>query len=190
MVATTGFEVLQNAAIELIDLAEPGLLHEGAGLLAPDAAGAKHHDRLVLELVGERGHRGRKVAKVTDPNRPGILERSQVNFVVVAGVEQGERTALVEPLLELSGRKLLRGLGTRVHALHTERDDLLLELHEQSPEGLPIAEAFFHIQASQQRVAAEMADKPVDAAPSAGHEEIDALRAEQNRALEVLRTAE
>ena len=190
MVATTGFEVLQNAAVQLVDLAEAGLLHEWSRLFAPDAAGAKHHDRLLLEFVGQRGHRGRKVTKVTDTNRSGVFKRAQIHFVVVAGVEQGERPAFVEPLLKFSGRKLLRGGGARIDALHAERDDLLLELHEQPPEGLAIAKAFFHFEASQQRIAAEMADKPVDAVPAAGHEDIDALRAEQNRALQILRTAE
>src|SRR5690349_4742078 len=45
------FEIAQDAALEVIDLAETLRQQIGAGLLAPDAAGAEHRDPLVLFRV-------------------------------------------------------------------------------------------------------------------------------------------
>src|ERR1700738_390990 len=42
------FEIFQDAALEVIDLAKPAGQQIGAGLLASDAAGAEHRDPGVL----------------------------------------------------------------------------------------------------------------------------------------------
>jgi hypothetical protein len=46
-----GFEVFQNAALEVIDLVCTGLPCERGGLFAANAAGAEHGDLLAGELV-------------------------------------------------------------------------------------------------------------------------------------------
>ena len=50
--AAAVFEILQNAAVELVDVGEALALHQRAGFFAADAAGAKHDDGLVFQGRG------------------------------------------------------------------------------------------------------------------------------------------
>ena len=45
------FEIAEDAALEVIDLTKPLRQQIGAGLLAPDTAGAEHRDPLVLRRI-------------------------------------------------------------------------------------------------------------------------------------------
>ena len=50
MGVTILFKVLQDAAIELVNIRYAGFLHQDGGLFAANATGAKADDRLALEL--------------------------------------------------------------------------------------------------------------------------------------------
>jgi len=52
--------------------------------------------------------------------------------------------------------------GDRRHAVDAEGDDLLLHLDEQPAERLVIAQAFLGVEAGQQRVTSQVADKGID----------------------------
>src|SRR4051812_36140755 len=54
--STALLEVLENAAIELEDILEAFALHERPGFLAPDAARAEHHDRLLFQFRRKPAH--------------------------------------------------------------------------------------------------------------------------------------
>ena len=187
MVAAAFLEILQDASLQLIDLLKAFLLHERARLLAPDAAGAKHHDRLLLQLWGELPHRRRKLAKVVHADWQGVFEGAEPHLVVVAGVEEREGAALVEPLLEFHRRELRRRVIAGPHAFDTESDDLAFDFDEKSAERLVVAHALLGIEVGQQRVAAEMADELLDTFARPGQNEVDALGTQQNRSLQVPR---
>ena len=69
MFAAAVFEVLQNSALKLKNLLEALALHVRPGFFAADAAGAKHHDRLLLEFVGQLTNGRGEVAEMVDPER-------------------------------------------------------------------------------------------------------------------------
>ena len=188
MVAAALLEILQDASLQLVDLLKAFLLHERARLFAPDAAGAKHHDRLLLQLRREFPHRRRKIAEVIHADRQGVFKGAEPHLVVVSGVEERQGAPLVEPLLELLRRELRRRVIAGRHAFDAESDDLLFQFDEQSAERLVVAHALLGIEGGQQRVAAEMTDEQVDAFTRPGQNEVDALGTQQNRSLEVLRS--
>ena len=95
MRAATFLEVLEDAAVQLQHIAKTLRLHVRASLLAAYAAGAEHDDGLVLELRRQLGHGGGKVSKVVHARWQRILERAEFHLVVVARVEQGERSPLI-----------------------------------------------------------------------------------------------
>jgi hypothetical protein len=149
MIAAALLEILQDSSLKLVDLLKPFLLHERARLFAPDAAGAKHHDRLLLQLRRKFPHRRREIAEVIHADRQGVFEGAEPHLVVVAGVEERQRTALVEPLLEFLRRELRRRVIAGPHAFDAKGDDLLLQFDEQSAERLVVAHALLGIEVGQ-----------------------------------------
>ncbi len=67
--ATAFFEVLQNAAVELIDVFEASLFHERACFFTADAARAERDDRRVFQRVGQLVDRFWKVPEVIHADR-------------------------------------------------------------------------------------------------------------------------
>jgi hypothetical protein len=127
-------KILEDASIQLKHLLEPLPLEERRGLLAADATRAKGDQWDRLQLHRKTRDRSGKLPKCADMRHHGILERAKADFVVVARVEQGNRTPLVEPLLERARVQAGRGCARRVDAFHSECDDLLLDLHQHSVE--------------------------------------------------------
>ena len=106
VLAAAFLKVFQDAAIELMNLFEALHLHEGSGLLAADAAGAKHHDRLVLQLFGQLTHRIGKFAEGADIRIDRAFEGAELDLIIIARVEQGHRPSFVEPALKFFRREL------------------------------------------------------------------------------------
>ena len=63
------FKIFEDAAVELVDVFEAGTLHEGSGLFAADATGAKHHEGPLFHFLWETGDRIGKLTKVVDVRR-------------------------------------------------------------------------------------------------------------------------
>ena len=68
MRAAAFLEIFQDAAVELENIFEAFALHERPGLFAADAAGAKHHDGLLLHRGGQLGAR-RRENRGSDPRQ-------------------------------------------------------------------------------------------------------------------------
>src|ERR1700738_1791154 len=82
VLAAAVLEILENAAVELQDGLEAGLLHERSRLLATDAARAEQHDRLFLQPGCQpRDGRG-ELAEVIDPDGERIPEGPELHLVV------------------------------------------------------------------------------------------------------------
>ena len=187
--AATFLEVLENAAVQLQHIAETLRLHVGAGLLAADAAGAEHHDGFVLELGRQPRHGSRKVAEMVDADRQCILERAQLHLVVVARVEQGQRPTFIQPRFQLLRRELRRGTPRRLDARHAKGDDLLLDAHQHAPERLVRCVAEFRLKLRESLNRPQAREQGIDSRTGAGHEQVDAFRAEQDRSAQLVRTA-
>ena len=111
-------------------------------------------------------------------------EGAQLDFVVIAGVEQGDRPAFVEPLFEFVGREFGRGALGGVDARDPEGDDFLFEPDEQPGEGLVGAFAVFGGEPFKAGALAQGGQQRPDTFRRAGHEQIDAFGAEQDGPLE------
>src|SRR5690606_13960808 len=67
-------EVLEDAAVQLIDMVQADLGHEEGGFLAADAAGAKAHHCLVGQRLAVRQHLIGKLAELVQAPIDGALE--------------------------------------------------------------------------------------------------------------------
>src|SRR5579862_6417923 len=72
MLSTALREIIENAAVELKDILEAFALHERPGLLAPDAARAKHHNRLLFQFRRELADGLREIAELLDADRQRV----------------------------------------------------------------------------------------------------------------------
>ena len=191
VVRTTAFlEVFQDTAIELMDVPKTLAFHVGARLFTAYAAGAEHHHRLVFEGFGKFGDRLGKIPEMVDARRERPAKCAEFDFVVVAGVEERDLAALVEPLLEGRGGQLGRSSAGWVDAFDTESDDLFLDPHQHSRKGLVFTQADLRSQTLKTGKLAQGTKERVDASRRAGHEEVDAFGAQENRAFERLLPAE
>ncbi len=187
--APRGLEVAEDAALELQHAGQAALAHVQRGLLAADAAGAEAHHGLALELGAVGVERGGEVGELRDAPVVRALEGAGVNLEVVSRVQHRHRAAgvvvaLREPArqrcrLHRGGAALLRLDRGMVHA-----DQLVLDLHLQAPERHRVAEAVLGGQAGERRLGAQRAiDPAAQRGLVAGHEQVDALAGEQDRAL-------
>ena len=184
------FEVFQDASIELMDVPKALAFHVGPRLFAAYAAGAKHHHRLVFEGFGKFGDRLGKIPEMVDARRARAAKCPEFDFVVVAGVEERDLAALVEPLLEGGGGQLGRSSAGWVDAFDTESDDLFLDPHQHSREGLVFTQADLRSQILKAGKLAQGTKERLDAGRRAGHEKVDAFGAQENRAFEALLPAQ
>ena len=175
-------EVLEDAAFQLQHIAKALRLHVGAGLLAADAARAEHDDGLVLELLRQLRHCGGKVPEMIHARGQRVLERAELHFVVIAGVEQRERPALVEPGFQLTRSELRRGTRGRIDSRHAEGDDFLLDAYQHATEGLFGGAAVFRLQLCKAGNAPKSGQHCLDPFGAAGDEQVDAFPAQENRA--------
>src|SRR4030095_4467058 len=81
------FEIAQDAALEVIDLAEALRQQIGAGLLAADTAGAEHRDLAVLGRVELLRGKFLELSKAFDAGVDRALEGAHRHLESVAGVD-------------------------------------------------------------------------------------------------------
>ena len=183
MGAADFLEIFQDTAIELQDIGVAFHLHEGASLFATDTAGAEHDYGLRLELGRQLANRFRKIPKIGHSRRQGALERTEADFVIITRVEQDERTAFIEPGLELGGGNLRGGLTDWVNPFDTEGDDFLLHLHEHTLERLVRAWTLLRLDVRQARKGADEIHDHRQLRRCASEEEINPFGGQQDRPL-------
>ena len=185
MRAAAFLEIFEDAAIKLENIFESGAFHEGRSLLATDAAGTESDDGLILEGGGKFGDCFGEIAEIVDAGGQSVLKRAELHFVIVAGIEQCDRTTFVEPLLERGRRNARRGVAGRIDPFDAKRDDFFFDPDEHAVEGLMLAFAKFDGEIGEARDGVEFRDEILDVGWAAGDEEIDTFGAEKDRALEV-----
>src|SRR3954452_22380327 len=80
-------KILQDAALEVIDLGKAARQQIGAGLLATDAAGAEHGDPAMFLGIEVARRKLLELAKAPDAGIDGAFERAHRDLEGVAGVE-------------------------------------------------------------------------------------------------------
>ena len=188
--AAAFLEIFQDAAVELVDVFEAGELHERAGFFAADAAGAEQDEGAVFEFRGQALDGVGEFAEVVDVRNGRAAERAHAHLVVVAGVEQGDGAALVEPLFEGARGEFGRGPVGGIDAGDAEGDDLFLDLYEHAVERRLGADALFGGEVGETGDGAQFGDEGVDVGAGAGDEQVDALGAEEHGAAESARVAD
>src|SRR4051812_13395950 len=123
MFAAALFKILQNPSVQLKNLPKPFPLQQRARLLATNAAGAKHDDRLLLERRGQPPSGAGKIAKMSDSDGQRVLERPKLALVVFPCVEQRSPPAFIEPLLQFARRQFGRWMTRRIDPLHAKSNN-------------------------------------------------------------------
>ena len=157
--AAEGLAVADDAAVELIDLFEPAVLHEHGQDLAADSAGAVGDDGFVLEVVvfagfdlGDEVTRGVRVGHDRVPELPDLrLHR-------VATVEEDDLlAAFVEEFVQGSWFEMLAAAldsvichGDLVRG--AEGDEFVADLHAQAWEVIALAVRPFDVRSLEWRV--------------------------------------
>src|SRR5260221_14671087 len=81
------FQILQNSALEVIDLGKALRQQIGAGLFAADAAGAEHRDPAMLCRVEMPGGKFPELPEAPDAGIDGAGECSHRDFECIAGID-------------------------------------------------------------------------------------------------------
>jgi len=183
-------EVFEDAAIELVDVGEAFAFEEGSGFFAADAAGTEGDDGLIFEGSGEAGDGGGEVAEVFDVGGEGVEEGADVEFEIVAGVEEGERAAFIEPGFELLRGDAAGGVLGGVDAGDAEGDDFAFDFDEHAVEGAVGAEALFDGDMFEAGDLSDAGEEGVDVGAFTGDEEVEAFGAEEDGAAEMVEGAE
>ena len=128
-------------------------------------------------------------AELVDAVVERVVERADVDFECVAGFHHDDRDAvvvmaLVEPALERLRRHGGRAAQFRLDQRHAHRDDFLLDANQHAAVRLFGRHAFLPLQVGQAGVAAHPGEVLVDLRARAGDEHVDALRRQQDRALQ------
>ena len=180
LVGRHGFQIFQNAALQVIDLIESLRAHEGGRLLTADAAGAEHrHFRFVLQDL-LRAHPVGQFAETARLRIDRPLERAELHLVVIATVDHDD-ARLIEQSIPLIGLHIRTGHPIRIYARHSKRHDLLLEPYLHSIERPPRGTRLLVLQIGKSRIAAQVRKHFSDLLRFSRNRAVDAFGGEQDR---------
>src|SRR6476620_10392154 len=120
------FEVFQDAALEVVDLAKPARQEKTARLLAADAAGAEHRDLPVSRRIELLRGKFLELPEARDAGINRAIKRSHRDLERVAGVDH-ERIGLGDQRVPLGRLDIDADLPRWIDIGIAERDDLLLQ---------------------------------------------------------------
>ncbi len=178
-------QVLENAALEVIDLFEALAQHVTRGFFATDATGAEHGDLLVHCRVEMRLDVLRKLSKRRGLRIDGAFEGADRDFVIVASIDQ-QHFGIADQVVPVLGLDVSTDALVRVDAFDTQGHDLFLELDLGAIERLLVAVGFLVVDIDQARVVLQPRHQAIDAFASAGHCAVDALVGNQQCALDTV----
>ena len=185
MRATNLFKVLEDTAVQLIHVSKTGHLHVRSGLFTTNATRAEHDNWLVLQFLRQTRDAFRKFTKVIETHFDGVVESAKVIFVIIAGIQQMNFAAFVQPTLQFFRRKLWGGPLRRSNTVDAERNDLFLDLHQHAIERLVLILAFLRLQIGERRIGTQEIDKQMDGIRRPGDKQINPFVAEQHSPLQI-----
>ncbi len=178
-------QILEDAALEVINLLKALTKHIARRLLAANAAGAKHCDLLMLCRVVVSLDVVRKVSERFGLRVDRTFERTDCHFVVVTGVDQqhfriGDQRV---PVLRLD---IGSNLPIRIDTLNAERDDLLLQLDLGAIERLLVAVRFLVVDVGKAVIEPKPFKQRIDGLAGTGDRAVDTLLGQQQGALDAI----
>ena len=189
-----GFQVAQDAALEMVDPRKTLLQQIGRGLFAADTPGAKHGDLLGLALLNQGAEPGfhplGELPKAGGTWIDGPGKAAEGHLVAIAGIDhQGVwiRNQGVPLLRRHMGAN--RGafqltvpqVGLHRGAAHAH--NFALEPHLQPIEGLLLRHRRFDLQLGQPRIAPQLSQEGLHPRGWSTHGAVDTLGGQQHRAL-------
>ena len=166
----------------MVDLIKPLLLQERRGLFTTDAAGAEHGHLLVFRRVQVLFDILRELTKRIRGRVPGVLESPNLHFVLIACVHH-QYVRIGDEIIPFFRVYIGADDPFRVDALHTHGDDLFLELHFGSLEGLDVDERFFVVDAFEPLISLQPAANGIHTFTTAGYGAVNALTGQQQCAV-------
>ena len=168
------FEVLEDAALEVIDLGEAELFDVGGGFFASYSAGAEHGyffsfpwDELLLGVLGEFAEAGGLWIDCA-------FERAELDFIVVSGIDERD-VRVGEKIVPIFWLDVCAHSLSRVDVVNAHRDDLFLEPDLGPTEGHLITKGFFVCQLAKARLLTKVCKYGIDPFSRAGDGAVDAF---------------
>ncbi len=174
------FQVLQNAALEVVHLFKAFLEHEAGGFFTADASGAEHGHLLVLLRIELLTHILGKLAEGSGLRIDRSLEGADGNLVVIAGIDQQHFRIADQrvPVLGLDiGADPLIGADTR----NADGDDFLLQFDLGAVEGHFLTEGLLPVQITQARITPQPFEQRAGAFAGTGDSAVDTFQSQQQR---------
>src|ERR1700674_2648225 len=120
------FQILQNSALEVVDLRKTAREQIGAGLFAADAAGAEHRNPPMLRRIEMARGKFPELPKALDAGIERAGEFAHRDLECIAGVDQ-ERIRRRDQIVPGGGLDMDADLPCRIDSGFAERDDFLLQ---------------------------------------------------------------
>ena len=189
LVCRHGFEVFEDAAVQMVDLVIPQVAQVGGGLFAADAPGAEHgHLGLAAQQRLVVFHPLRQFAEAAGARVDGPLKSANCHLVVVARVHH-HHVGLADQLVPLVGRHIGAGVFGGLYVGHTQGDDLALQADLHAVERVACAQCFFVLQRRQTRVVLQPGQHRTHTVHRACDGAVDTFGRQQHVALDLVRGA-
>lgn len=113
MGAAAFFEILEDAALQLIDRLESLALHEQTEAFSQRMPPVQNMT-IGCSFIssGSQPYGIRELPEVIDARGQCVAESAEFDFVIIARVQQGDRPAFIQPLLEFPGRTVSAKCGS------------------------------------------------------------------------------
>ena len=184
-----GFQIFQDAALEMIDLCNPERADIGRRLLAAYAAGAVHGDLAPFERLTVVRNPVRKFAECRRARIDGVAERAERHLVIVARVDD-DRIGIGDQRIPVDRLDIGAGIRQRVDLVDAHRHDLLLQPHLHAMERHHGRRAEFDLQSGHSGNRFETNDQLVDRVRRSGDRAVDPFGGNEQRALDAAAAAE
>lgn len=143
---------------------------------------------IILEPFGDDL---REFGEFADAVIDGVVERANIDFKGIAGIDHHHRFAvivvtLIEPALQGQRLDERRAAFFRLDQRMLHGDDLGLELDQHAVERLVLGLALLDFDIGKARIGAQPAEKRVDIGAFAGQKQIDAFRAQNDGAAQIV----
>ena len=183
-----GFEVRQDATVELIHLIKSKTLEIRGCLLASDSARAKHRDlRLVCQFVS-RSNPLRKLSERPGPWIDGTVELADSHLVVVPGIDQHD-IRVGDEVVPFRRRHSVSGVVLRIDRANSEGNYLALEPDSEAVERRCVCRCEFHWQIGGSSIRPNVVDHCLDTVCGSCDRSIDPLARQQDGAKHLIQFA-
>ena len=186
------FEIIEDAALEMIDLVHPLGARESGRFLAADPAGAEHGDSGLTPLALKFGALGAKpfgkFAEAGGLRIDRAFEGTDLHFVIVARVDH-DRLRIRNQRVPVLGRDIGANPGKRIEIGLAHGHDLFFQPHLGAVEGHDRGARFLDLDLGAAGQRADMVERRFDTLITSGDCAVDAFLCQQQSSAHGIRFA-